>query len=97
MSPFGGSTYEPGEDRERLTTLLARVRHAVTHPRGSWWRLDALRSACGGTEASVSARLRDLRKDKFGAHDIERRRVAGGLFEYRCVVPTAHGQQEFAL
>jgi len=39
----------------------------------------------GGSEASVSARLRDLRKAKFGAHTIERQRVSAGLFRYRMV------------
>ena len=34
-------------------------------------------------EASISARLRDLRKPKFGSHDIQRRYVERGLFVYR--------------
>jgi len=37
-------------------------------------------------EASVSARLRDLRKEKFGGHVVERRAVKRGLFEYRVIV-----------
>jgi len=36
---------------------------------------------------SVSARLRDLRKDSFGGHEVKRRATdVRGLFEYRLVV-----------
>jgi hypothetical protein len=44
------------------------------------------------TETGISARLRDLRKPKFGGYTVEiRRRSDGGLWEYRLVVPaTAH-------
>lgn len=39
----------------------------------------------GCTEAAASARVRDLRKARFGAHRVERRRVEGGLFVYKLV------------
>jgi hypothetical protein len=32
---------------------------------------------------SISARLRDLRKDEHGSHIVERRYVGDGVFEYR--------------
>lgn len=80
---FDGDTYEPELDHDRLATLLDRVRTLMAD--GRWRTLAAITEVCGGTEASVSARLRDLRKPRFGSHDIERRRVCGsdGLFEYR--------------
>ena len=37
----------------------------------------------GDPEASVSARLRDLRKKRFGSHIITRRYVSDGLWQYR--------------
>jgi hypothetical protein len=46
----------------------------------------------GDPEASVSARLRDFRKTKYGGYDVERTRVYepdGGLWTYRLLV--THG------
>jgi hypothetical protein len=50
-----------------------------------------------GPEGSVSARLRDLRKDKFGGFEVERKRdsIEKGLFLYRLVVESE--QQEMIL
>jgi hypothetical protein len=89
---FDGATFEPELDHDRLLTLLNRVRDLMAD--GNWRTLAQIVQACGGTEASVSARLRDLRKPKFGAHDVRRRRVCGadGLFEYR-VIPGATAVQ----
>jgi hypothetical protein len=50
---------------------------------GRWRTLGEIQAACGGSEAAVSARLRDLRKVRHQSHIVERRRVAGGLWEYR--------------
>ena len=34
-------------------------------------------------KAGVSARIRDLKKERFGAYVIEKQRVSGGLWRYR--------------
>ena len=83
--PFDGETYDPAIDGDRLAGQLGRV--AVALRTGEWFTIAALRAIAGGTEAAVSARIRDLRKSKFGGHTVERRRVAGeaGLWEYRLV------------
>ena len=80
---FDGSSFEPPADEVRLSGQLARVAKAMRD--GRWHTLDELVRQCGGTTASVSARLRDLRKARFGTHTIARQRVAGkpGLFQYR--------------
>jgi hypothetical protein len=81
---FDGATFDPALDGDRLRILLGRV-YALMRD-GEWRTLPAIAECCGGTEASVSARLRDLRKERFGAYRVERRRVApaeAGLFEYR--------------
>jgi len=81
---FDGRTYDPHHDRVRLTRLLARV-YAFMRD-GEWRTLPEIAEACGGTEASVSARLRDLRKIRFGSYVVERRRAGTpdrGLFVYR--------------
>jgi len=85
MTTFDGKTYDAGHDRERLRTLLGRV--TVKMSSGHWWTITQLARICGGSEAGVSARIRDLRKPKFGGYQIERRRVAGGLWQYRMVKP----------
>lgn len=86
---FDGRTYEPKLDHARLGSQLQGVYEVLK--RGGWHTLASLATAVGGTEASVSARLRDLRKDKFGGFTVERRRVAdSGLHEYRLVTT---GQQ----
>jgi hypothetical protein len=81
---FDGATFDPELDRPRLTRLLARV-YAFMRD-GEWRTLPEIAEACGGTEASVSARLRDLRKIRFGSYIVQRRRCAPpdrGLFVYR--------------
>lgn len=77
---FDGSTYEP-RDQARLSGQLRNVFLAMSDHR--WWTLAELSIRAGGTEASVSARIRDLRKQRFGGHVIDRRRSDDGLFEYR--------------
>lgn len=79
---FDGATFDPAKDEIRLTKHLARVYDCLKD--GSWWTLQRLKTTIGGSEAGCSARIRDLRKEKFGSHRIERRRVSdSGLYEYR--------------
>lgn len=81
---FDGETYVRAIDNPRLTTQLARVRELLSD--GYWWTLGELEQTLDYKfpQASISARLRDLRKPKFGGHTIDRRRGSSpGLFEYR--------------
>jgi hypothetical protein len=80
---FDGTTYDPPQDRERLTAQLAQVRALMAD--GRWRTLAAIAMRTGAPEASVSARLRDLRKPRFGGYRVDRRRVTDGhgLHEYR--------------
>ena len=85
---FDGETIDKAEDEERLKTLLTFVLHVMADGRYHTLSeiLHAVRRLAGkliGTEASVSARLRDLRKEKFGGYIIRRERVSGGLFRYQ--------------
>lgn len=76
------------DDTTRLTGQLDDVKRVMR--RGLWMTLEQIAGAAGGyPEQSVSARLRDLRKPRFGGHTIERRRKKGhrGLYEYRMVLP----------
>lgn len=81
---FDGATYEPEHDKARLTSQLERVKALMLD--GQWRTLAEIQDSVGGTEASVSARLRDLRKSRFGGFAVDRRRrgmPSTGLFEYR--------------
>lgn len=79
----GGSTYDPWLDRIRLNRQANDVWHAMRD--GKWHTLHSLSEQTGHPEASVSARLRDFRKARFGRHTVQRERITGGLFMYRLV------------
>ena len=81
MQHFDGSTYEPTLDQGRLNSQQSRVFDVMGD--GEWRTLDQLSAATGDPTPSVSARLRDLRKPRFGGHQVDRRRRSPGLFEYR--------------
>jgi len=78
---FDGPTFDRALDGARLTGQLHRVLAVMRD--GRWRTLREIAALVRGSEAGVSARLRDLRKARFGAHVVERRRRFGGLFEYR--------------
>ena len=76
-----GKTFDHARDARRLAGQHARVLSFMRS--GSWHTLAEIASHTGDPEASVSARLRDLRKDRFGAHNIVREYVERGLWRYR--------------
>lgn len=73
-----GSTYDSGRDFVRLNKQQADVWAVVKD--GQWHTLHGISSATGHPEASVSARLRDLRGM---GREIEREYVERGLWRYR--------------
>ena len=87
---FDGETFEPRLDLARLGGQMKRVYLVMAD--GAWRTLEEISVVIGAPEASISARLRDLRKERFGSHTIERRRrgeASKGLFEYRLASPAA--------
>ena len=62
-SDFDGQTYDPAIDWERLTGQLGRVWGVMVY--GRWVTLAEIHGRTGDPEASISARLRDLRKAVF--------------------------------
>jgi len=81
MEDFDGKTYDAARDQKRLSTNLHRVKLELLD--GKWHTIPQLARVTNGSEAGVSARLRDLRKDKFGGYVIDRAYVSQGLWEYR--------------
>ena len=94
---FDGETYEARRDHRRLTSQLVIIADLMSA--GDWWTLDELKRACIARygkhygEAGISARIRDLRKPKFGASEVESRRHpdANGLWQYR-ITPRRNDQ-----
>ncbi len=80
---FDGKTYDPARDKGRLTKQIQRVFAAMVG--GKWRTIAGIAHLTGDPEASVSARLRDLRKPKFGGHKVEREYVARGKWKYRLI------------
>jgi len=79
-----GDTYNPELDKERLKKQSERIFTLMVD--GQWRTLAEISEITHATEASASARLRDFRKPRFGAHTVQRRRRDKGLFEYRLVI-----------
>ncbi len=79
---FDGKTFNQRRDGRRLNGQLAAV-HSILSGDYRWYGLRELATRCSGSEAGVSARIRDLRKPKFGGHIIQKRCVNNGLWEYR--------------
>ncbi len=78
-----GATYDARLDLERLNKQARRVFNVMRD--GMWRTLRQISDATGDPEASISARLRDFRKQRFGGLNVERRREAG-TWLYRLVV-----------
>lgn len=81
MIPFNGSDYVHVRDVGRLTEQMGRVKAHMAD--GGWHTLNAIATATGDPAPSVSAQLRHLRKPRFGSHNITKRYVGDGLYEYR--------------
>lgn len=82
MQPqFDGADYVPARDDARLTNQLKRVFSVISN--GHWYTLATISELTGDPAASVSAQLRHLRKERFGAHTITKKHVGGGLYVYR--------------
>ena len=81
-------TFDPTFGGTRLTTQLQRVFALMRD--GEWRTVPGIRRVVGGSEAGVSARLRDLRKFEFGPYDVQRRRVpdTNDLWQYRLLIGT---------
>lgn len=81
---FDGATYDPDKDHGRLRKQLNLLYKIMSD--GQWHFLADLAKALKCKEQSASARIRDLRKEQYGGHEIDRERVEGGLFRYRMKV-----------
>ncbi len=82
---FDGRTYDHRIDGRRLKGQLQIIREYMLARAWQWVALDELERVTGYPGGSISARIRDLRKPKFGGYEVEgrRRKPQGGTWEYR--------------
>lgn len=80
---FDGTDYVAERDNARLTGQILRVWECMAS--GQWRTLREIADITGDPEASVSAQLRHLRKERFGSHKVEREHVGKGLYKYRLI------------
>ena len=78
---FDGSDYVHKRDGIRLTGQLERVFDVMKN--GQWITLRELADRSRCPEASASAQLRNLRKERFGGFEIEKKYDHMGVFFYR--------------
>ncbi len=72
---------DPYLDCDRLCGQLKRIYELMID--GKWRSLAEIEEQTGEPQASISAQLRHLRKARFGAHFVEkRRRGVSGTWEY---------------
>jgi len=88
MSTFGPAFNEK-KDGDRIRQQMQAIHNLCSD--GIWRTLGVISKALGYPEASVSAQLRHLRKEKFGAFVVKKRRVTEtGLWEYQLLDPDPH-------
>ena len=69
----------------RPSLAAQRERVASIMRRGDWVTLDDLAAAIDAPVQSISARVRDLRKPRYGSYTIARRHLGRRVFAYRMV------------
>jgi hypothetical protein len=91
MSTINGPTME-AVDHGRIAKQRAKVYALMLD--GQWRTLSEIAAITGYPEASISARLRDFRKARYGAHTVDRARradPASGWWEYRLTLSNPEG------
>lgn len=81
---FNGADYDPARDDDRLGEQLRRIFRLMAD--GKARTLGEIEEITGDPQPSISAQLRHLRKDRFGAHEVERKYCGEGLYTYRLIV-----------
>ena len=81
---FNGSDYDTQRDQKRLTGQILRVFNLMKD--GKYRTLREISNITKDPEASISAQLRHLRKERFGGYTVDKENVVGGLFIYKLIV-----------
>jgi hypothetical protein len=81
-----GNTFNQERDGQRLGRLSEAVYDLMLD--GKWRTFQEIQAVTGGSIPSISARLRDFRKARWGRQEVERQAVPNrpGLFRYRLLL-----------
>jgi hypothetical protein len=77
------STPARSADRKRLKSQRSGVWNILRDHR--WHPLTIFKQKVKGSDSSITARIRDARKKKYGGHIIQCARDAAGVYRYRLV------------
>lgn len=89
MSTFGPA-YDRNIDEPAIEDQRNNIKLLMINYSESWFTLSEIAAILHYPEASISAQLRHLRKDKFGGYDVQKRRRTGGgyrVWEYHLDPP----------
>jgi len=84
---FDGAVYVPHYDKKRLTGQLERIFNLMKD--GKFRTVNQIHDVLGYPQASISAQLRNLKKERYGGHGLEKQHVgdrANGLWEFKIIV-----------
>ena len=91
MATFEGATYDEALDYNRLSTQINDVLNILLDQQ--WHKMQDIASDISAPEPSVSAQIRNLRKEKHGGYVINRRRV-GNTYEYQLDLEATTAKQQ---
>jgi predicted transcriptional regulator len=91
MTVFEGATYDESLDYARLSTQIEDVLNSMLDQK--WHMMQDIAASINAPEPSVSAQIRNLRKEKHGGYVIDRRRV-GNTYEYRLDLTATEAKKE---
>ena len=81
---FNGSDYQQGRDSQRLGIQLSKIYNLMKD--GIHRSLSQIEAATGEPQASISAQLRHLRKERFGSHTVNKNYLGEGLYTYQLII-----------
>ena len=78
---FDGDDYQTERDKPRLTDQLQNIKLHMENK--GFVRVSDIARKFGYPEPSVSAQIRNLRKERFGSRTVTRRYRGNGIYEFK--------------
>ena len=78
---FTGADYDHDRDSARLTAQYERIWNLMKDSK--WRTLPEIENETGDPQASISAQLRHMRKQRFGGHTVIKEYICDGLYKYQ--------------